>query len=526
MAQTPSRSLVFGIGLRQTGEVVDLQVATATGEIGGVFVPEQRGLDLDPATGSLTLLPASDNRLGGLFDVPAVSPDKSYVRKYAQWVEADPAAAMEYRVGLLEHLDPQGQSLGIVDLKVAGTNGEIGGVFPFARNGINNGLDFDSATGAIWAPPATDQLLGTITEPPEAGKQYARERDAATGVNAWVEVEAGGIGDVPPDPPIVWGRATGRWMELPGAVTYETGLVLQGTEVHVTPATDSDLGGVFVPDGQGLALQTSGQLTLVPTTDSQLGGIVDAPFNSRPHVRQDATWVEAEAIRPAGDSVDKIGVVYIPDDRGLDIGPDGRLTLFPASDNRLGGMFDVPAVPPDKSYVRKYAQWVEASASGVLVQDTPPASAPANALWWDSDSGDLFINYQDMDSAQWVQVNSSGGGSASGDYVPLDGSVPMTGQLQADAGIKVSIGQDTWLGADLRFSTMPPTGSYGEIIQLKNAAGDKVMWNTDSLTQVVNFMVPPVCLGIPIVLATDLNAANERIARLEERLARLEGRTP
>ena len=36
------------------------------------------------------------------------------------------------------------------------------------------------------------------------------------------------------------------------------------------------------------------------------------------------------------------------------------------------------------------------------VGDTPPVGAPANALWWESDSGLLFINYNDGTSTQWV----------------------------------------------------------------------------------------------------------------------------
>jgi hypothetical protein len=41
----------------------------------------------------------------------------------------------------------------------------------------------------------------------------------------------------------------------------------------------------------------------------------------------------------------------------------------------------------------------------VHVGDSPPASPALGQLWWESDSGNLFIWYADGDSAQWVQVS-------------------------------------------------------------------------------------------------------------------------
>jgi len=44
--------------------------------------------------------------------------------------------------------------------------------------------------------------------------------------------------------------------------------------------------------------------------------------------------------------------------------------------------------------------------SVAVVSDTPPASPVPGALWWESDSGLLFVNYSDGTSTQWVQINS------------------------------------------------------------------------------------------------------------------------
>jgi hypothetical protein len=63
----------------------------------------------------------------------------------------------------------------------------------------------------------------------------------------------------------------------------------------------------------------------------------------------------------------------------------------------------VPEAPVDtKTYGRKDAGWIEIPTASVLVADTPPAGAPDKALWWESDTGMLYIRYNDGDSSQWV----------------------------------------------------------------------------------------------------------------------------
>ena len=40
----------------------------------------------------------------------------------------------------------------------------------------------------------------------------------------------------------------------------------------------------------------------------------------------------------------------------------------------------------------------------MLVADTPPVGAQDNALWWESDSGQLYFRYNDGNSTQWVSA--------------------------------------------------------------------------------------------------------------------------
>lgn len=54
-----------------------------------------------------------------------------------------------------------------------------------------------------------------------------------------------------------------------------------------------------------------------------------------------------------------------------------------------------------------FTTWKALSLTGIFVSDIPPASAQPNQLWWESDTGLLFIYYDDGNSAQWVQVFGS-----------------------------------------------------------------------------------------------------------------------
>jgi hypothetical protein len=47
---------------------------------------------------------------------------------------------------------------------------------------------------------------------------------------------------------------------------------------------------------------------------------------------------------------------------------------------------------------------IAAGASAVYISDTPPVGAPDNSLWWESDTGILFVRYNDGTSTQWTMA--------------------------------------------------------------------------------------------------------------------------
>lgn len=57
-------------------------------------------------------------------------------------------------------------------------------------------------------------------------------------------------------------------------------------------------------------------------------------------------------------------------------------------------------------YVRQNAGWVALpTPAPTTISDSPPGSPQVGQLWWESDSGNMYIYYNDGSSSQWVQVN-------------------------------------------------------------------------------------------------------------------------
>ena len=234
--------------------------------------------------------------------------------------------------------------------------------------------------GQVIAPVATDLLAGSIVEPPPDDKKYSRTRTAA-GVSSWVE---------------------GADVDIAGNAPPEVGVI------YVTARNKTN---------QGLNLNADGGLYAPPATHEHLGSIVEPLNDGKTYARKteagNSSWVETLPTKIAGNNAADVGVIFVPDDRGLNLGADGSLTLRPAGEYPLlGGIFEPPILPADKTYVRKTGQWVEAlQSAGVLVSDTPPVPTPPatnhpqGTMWWESDTGDLYVWYIDVDTGQWVQVN-------------------------------------------------------------------------------------------------------------------------
>lgn len=77
---------------------------------------------------------------------------------------------------------------------------------------------------------------------------------------------------------------------------------------------------------------------------------------------------------------------------------------FPTSPTN-GQKYPQPPVAGQPVYTWDGEKW-KAAGSGIIptimVSDSPPINPPDNALWWESDSGLLYLRYNDGDTSQWV----------------------------------------------------------------------------------------------------------------------------
>mgnify|MGYP003324661101 CR=1 FL=1 len=68
----------------------------------------------------------------------------------------------------------------------------------------------------------------------------------------------------------------------------------------------------------------------------------------------------------------------------------------------------------------------QASADAMAVSDNPPSNPQTGDLWFDSSVAKSYIYYNDGSSAQWVQLNPSGGSDgADGQNATGDGESPV-----------------------------------------------------------------------------------------------------
>jgi hypothetical protein len=59
-----------------------------------------------------------------------------------------------------------------------------------------------------------------------------------------------------------------------------------------------------------------------------------------------------------------------------------------------------------KNLCAAFTAWALLNA-GVFIADTPPTATKPGQLWWESDTGILYIWYDDGSSQQWVDTGSS-----------------------------------------------------------------------------------------------------------------------
>jgi hypothetical protein len=121
---------------------------------------------------------------------------------------------------------------------------------------------------------------------------------------------------------------------------------------------------------------------------------------------------------------------------------------FPASPSE-GQIFNAPGGP---SYVFNTPVWKAVGQGQIaIISDTPPTSPANGALWYESDSGVLFIWVNDGNSSQWVQV----------------GGIMQPPAVQASGVFKISSGTNATAVAAIDI-TLPTSGYNSFEISIAN----------------------------------------------------------
>ena len=316
--------------------------------------------------------------------------DVAYARKWKEWVKVEDAQGME---------EPPANPVAIWGRSSAGDRGWLEVPSFEHLEGFVSKIG-DTMTGKLTldGPPVNPNHAATkdyvdLSEPQEApynGKKYARQD------GQWVEIEpseGGGIEEPPMSPVAIWGRSSGGargWLQIDNG----NGLLDPALYVHV--AGDTMQGTLTLAHEGGLAMEA--------VTVSQLETLRD----------------EIKPLVPIGRSPVN----------GLENGYDDVLkaqTIWvPLATDKLAGSIVEPPVD-GKQYVRVNdamagVAWVESLAAGVSIADTPPdpTTATPGALWFESDSGALFVFYDDGDSQQWVETGAGAAGGLA--EAPVDGT--------------------------------------------------------------------------------------------------------
>jgi hypothetical protein len=123
--------------------------------------------------------------------------------------------------------------------------------------------------------------------------------------------------------------------------------------------------------------------------------------------------------------------------------------------------FDFPSNPtPGQVFIAGGAgytwngyAWLLGGTHGALIADTAPVSPSPGQLWWESDTGALYIYYNDGNSQAWVQINGAvaASGGAAAPTAPVNTVAPViTGK--AVQGQTLTVSRGTWTNSPASYA--------------------------------------------------------------------------
>lgn len=81
----------------------------------------------------------------------------------------------------------------------------------------------------------------------------------------------------------------------------------------------------------------------------------------------------------------------------------------------------------DVFYYRSSSSWQQVSSgASISVSDTAPSSPDAGDMWYESDTGNTLVYYQDANTSQWVEVGHAADSTVVEYALTIDGGTPSS----------------------------------------------------------------------------------------------------
>jgi len=254
----------------------------------------------------------------------------------------------------------------------------------------------------------------------------------------------------------------GDWFEVPVAFVSQAGGAFNNNqEVTFLLRTKGEPGPVGPQGPQGVQGNTGPQGSTGP--QGPVGGT--GPVGPKGNTGDTGPQGPQGIVGPQGGVGPQgpqgfVGATGAKGDKGDqgDIGPRGETgpqgPQGETGETGPAGDFGDNEAPTDgQTYGRKDGAWSLIEGSAVYVGDGPPVGAAINSLWWESDTGLLWLNFNDGSSTQWVLV---GGGSGLGSVGPQGPEGPAGPQ-----GVQGPTGSQGPTGPTGSQGPIGPTGAQG-----------------------------------------------------------------